>query len=493
MRSSSGLELLSVEEMYRADRAAMDGGVPGPALMAAAGWAVARAVRRRFRPRPVAVLCGPGNNGGDGFVVARELSRAGWPVRLALFGSVETLTGDARWAASRWSGPVLPMSESVLDGCGLVVDALFGAGLGRPLAGAAAVVVEALSRRDLPCIAIDVPSGVHGDTGEILEGLAVRAQVTVTFFRRKPGHLLLPGRDRCGEVVVADIGIPKTVLDEIAPRTFANAPGPWTLPTPWAEGHKYSRGHAVVVGGGSMTGAARLAAEAARRIGAGLVTLAVPPEAVAICSIQPGNIVHPTPDAEALNTLLADRRKNAVLVGPGCGLGEATRQRVKMALGSGRGCVLDADALTSFRDDPETLLNSIVGPCVLTPHDGEFQAVFGDIDGSRLERAREAARRSGAVVLLKGSDTVIAAPDGMAAINGNAPPDLATAGSGDVLAGLVIGLMAQGMAPFSAACAAAWLHGEVGRHVGPGLIAEDLAPALGPVLAKVRTREGWQG
>lgn len=479
------LALLSVREMYDADRAAMAGGVPGPVLMAAAGWRIAREIRRRWRPRRVAVACGPGNNGGDGFVVARLLARAGWPVRVGLAGPVSALNGDAAWAASRWSGAVEPLSPSLLDRCELVVDAMFGAGLARPLDGAPREVAEAINSRGLDCVAVDVPSGVHGDTGEVL-GAAAKACLTVTFFRRKPAHLLLPGRDLCGEVVVADIGIPSSVLDAIGPRTFANGPGLWRLPVPAVADHKYRRGHALLVGG-AMTGAVRLAARGARRVGAGLVSVAVPAEVAPIfAGDAPGVIVLTAPDTLALCEVFCDERKNSLLVGPGNGVGVVTRENVLAALATGRATVLDADALTSFTADPGTLFAAIQGPCVLTPHDGEFAALFEGMRGSRLERAREAARVSKAVVLLKGPDTIIAAPDGRAAINGNAPPDLATAGAGDVLAGMIVGLLAQGMEPFASACAAAWLHGEAARRCGRGLIAEDLAEQLPALLDRLR-------
>ena len=465
-------ELLTVEEMYRADRLAEAAGVPSLCLMEAAGWAVARQVERSLPRCRVAVLCGPGNNGGDGFVAARLLVRRGWAVRLALLGPLDGLKGDARTMAQRWRGRVEPLSPSVLDGCGGVVDALFGAGLARPLTGEALAVVREIGRRGLPVVAVDVPSGVHGDSGAVL-GEAPRAVATVTFFRKKPGHCLLPGRLLCGEVVVADIGIPEAVLADISPSLRENSPALWRIPAPGPLDHKYSRGHALVVGGETMTGAARLAARAARRVGAGLVTIAAPEAALPIYRAgDPGVIAAPLDPFEAL---LADPRRNAVLLGPGAGVGEATRQRVAAAVGSGRACVLDADALHG----PLPPLSDRV---VLTPHDGEFRRLFGDLPGSRLERAREGARRSGAVVLLKGGDTVVAHPSGRAVLCTNAPPDLATAGSGDVLAGLVVGLLAQGLDAFTAACAAAWLHGETARLCGRGLIAEDLAERLPDVL-----------
>ena len=475
--------VLTTSEMAAADRAAMAAGVPGPALMEAAGWQVARAIRRRLTPRPVAVLCGPGNNGGDGFVVARLLQRWGWPVRLALLGDTGRLKGDAAVMAARWRGPVRSFGPDILDGTPLVVDALFGAGLQRPLEGAARAMVEEINRRRLAAVAVDLPSGLDGDTGQVL-GAAVEACFTVTFFRPKPGHLLMPGRLLCGELVVGDIGIPEEVLGPIAPRTLVNDPSLWSsrLPRPQPLGNKYDRGHLLVAGGGRMTGAARLAALAGRRAGAGLVTIVAPAEALAVYrGDSPGTIVE---SMEAWDELLADRRRNAVVAGPGLGVGEETRRLVLSALAAGKACVIDADALTSFAGDPAALWQAGGSP-VLTPHDGEFVRLFSHA-GDRLTRARLAAASSGAVVVLKGADCVVAAPDGRAAIAANGPPSLATAGSGDVLAGIIGGLLAQGMAPFDAAAAAVWLQGASAAVKGAGLIAEDLIDFLPVVLAELR-------
>lgn len=477
--------VLTVGQMYAADRAATPSGL---ALMEAAGLAVALEARRRLPRGRIAVLCGPGNNGGDGYVAARYLKRAGWAVRVAVLGAPK---GDAGVNAARWPGPVEALSPAVLDGCSGVVDALFGAGLARPLDGVAAQVIEAINARRLPCLAVDVPSGVNGDTGTV-EGCAPLCTATITFFRPKPGHLLQPGRARMGHLVVADIGIADSVLGAIGPRCFLNGPALWRLPVPGPGDHKYTRGHAVVVGGVHMTGAGRLAARAARRGGAGLVTVAAAESALALyAGDAPGVLTWPLDTGADLAALLADERRNALLLGPGGGRGEALRGRVLAALATGRACVLDADALTSFADCADALFKAITGPTVLTPHDGEFNRLFGALPGIRLERARAAAVRSGAVVLLKGPDTVIAAPDGTAAITANAPSDLATAGSGDVLAGLILGLLAQGMDAFSAAAAGAWLHAEAGRAVGPGLIAEDLPEALPEVVSRLRRSAGW--
>ncbi len=493
--------VLSVAEMYRADKAAAELGVPGVALMENAGRAVAETIRARHQPCPVVVLCGPGNNGGDGFVAARHLAAAGWSVRLALLGARDRLSGDAAHHAGLWDGAVEALDESavpgLLGGAELVIDALFGAGLSRPLEGAARAAVEAVNADGLPVAAVDVPSGVSGDSGALVGEVAVQAALTVTFSRKKPGHLLLPGRSLCGEVVVADIGIPETVLTGIAPRTFENGPALWSLRYPWRrpDSHKYHFGHALILGGAVMTGAGRLAARAALRVGAGLVTVACTRETLPIYALSaPSAITAPVETEADYQALLADRRKNAVLLGPGNGVGAQTRGRAlaalgagqAAALGAGKAVVLDADALTSFEARPSDLFEAIEGPCVLTPHEGEFGRLFAGLAGDKLARARAAAALSGAVVLLKGADSVIAAPDGRAAINANAPPELATAGTGDVLAGLIVGLLAQGMTSFDAACAAAWLHGETGAALGPGLIAEDLPEALPGVLRRLR-------
>ena len=477
--------LLSVRQTAEADALAIASGVPAFALMENAGAAVARAISERWPLRPVIVLCGPGNNGGDGFVTARRLAEAGWPVRVALLHARERLTGAALAHAELWRGPVEPLAPAALDGAALVVDAIFGAGLNRALAGAAADTLAAAAGNGAPVVAIDVPSGVTGDTGEA-QG-AAPATLTVTFFRKKPGHVLLPGRLLCGEIVVADIGISPGVLDDIKPDTFENDPALWLahLPRPKHGGNKYTRGHALIYGGYPMTGAARLAARAAARAGAGLTTIAVPQIALPIYAAALTSImVTPLARPQDFELLLSDKRFSALLIGPGAGLGEATRALACAMLKTGRPTLLDADAITAFQDDPLALDRAIAGPCVLTPHEGEFARLFDPV-GDKLARARAAANRCGAVIILKGSDTVIAAPDGRAIINTNAPPTLATAGSGDVLAGLTLGLLAQGMEPFLAAAAAVWLHGASAASFGPGLLAEDLPDLLPGVLRKL--------
>jgi NAD(P)H-hydrate epimerase len=477
--------LLTAVQMAQADRLTVDSGISDTALMENAGRPVALAIMQRWTPRPVLVLCGPGSNGGDGFVAARRLAEADWPVRVALLVPREQLRGAAAHHAALWRGPVEALTPAALAGAELIVDAIFGAGLSRELAGAAAQTLATAAAEKMTIIAVDVPSGLMGDTGANVG--AVQCVLTVTCFRKKPGHLLQPGRSLCGELVVADIGTPASVFEEVKPNTFENDPALWAdaLPLLQPDGNKYTRGHALLWGGWPTTGAARMAARAAARMGAGLTTIAVPEAALPVYAAALTSImVSPITRPEDLEHLLADSRYTGLLIGPGAGIGPETRSRVLAMLATGRATLLDADALTAFENDPPALDRAIIGPCVLTPHDGEFRRLF-DPSGDKLTRTRAAARRCGAVVVLKGSDTVIAAPDGRAIINANAPPTLATAGAGDVLGGMVLGLLAQGMAPFLAAAAAVWLHGAAAAEFGHGLIAEDLPDLLPGVLRRL--------
>ena len=478
-------ELLSVADMARADAGA---GVPTLTLMENAGRAVADAITERFPQCPVMVLCGPGNNGGDGFVVARLLKERGWNVRLMLTGKRNDLKGDARIMADRW-GICEQFDPDALPGSEFVVDALFGAGLSRPLDGAMAKLVRELNASNLPVVSVDVPSGIAGDSGKAMGDIAIDADLTVTFFRKKPGHVLMPGRKSCGEIIVADIGIPEETITEIQPTLFENDPALWRAqyPSPQTGAHKYARGHCVVVSGPAhATGAARLAARGALRIGAGLVSVASPPDAVSVNAMELTAImIKPFTGAGGLADLLKDERLNAVVIGPGLGIGRATKELVAAVLATKASVVLDADALTSFADEPQALFALLREPCVLTPHDGEFEKLFPGLlkkSASKIEAARAACAIAKCTILLKGPDTVIANIAGRAVVNTNAPPTLATAGAGDVLAGMIGGLMAQGMKSCKASAAAAWLHGEAARHFGYGLIAEDIPEALPGVL-----------
>lgn len=476
-------EILSVAEMGAADRAAVERGTPTPVLMERAGEAVAQAVRARYAHRPVVIWCGPGDNGGDGYVAARHLRRRGWQV--VVEAAHPPSTDACRWAASRWKGEVRPLSTE-LSANALYIDALFGAGLSRPLEGEVAVLARLVQEQKLTVVAVDTPSGLHGDTGRPLGEAALRADLTVTFHRRKRAHVLVEGRKACGEIVVADIGLWAADGADL----FENDATLWGQRFPWPalDAHKHTRGRLKVVSGEAWnTGAARLSARGALRIGAGAVTVLSPPNALAI---NAGHLeaVMLSPFESDVDLEAAGEQADAVIIGPAAGVGEATARNLAALARTGAALVVDADALTSFRGDPEALFSCLDRDDVLTPHPGEFERIFPGLlakSPERIAATREAARRAGAVVLLKGPDTVVAAPDGRAAVSLNGTPWLATAGSGDVLAGFIGGLIAQGMESFEAACAGAWIHAECGARHGPGLIAEDL-PALAPaVLAEL--------
>jgi len=478
-------EILTTDQMYEADRRTIDGGIAGDVLMENAGRAVYEEIVRHWSPRSVSVLCGPGNNGGDGFVIARLLREAGWSVRLGLMGDVAALKGDAAHHAACWEGASERLSPALVVGADLVVDCIFGAGLARDITDDIAVLVTTINSSTASVVSVDVPSGVDGNTG-MIRGCAIKADLTVTFCRAKPGHYLLPGRLMCGELAIRDIGISDQIISEIRPNCWRNDPVLWRAGIHWPglDGHKYHRGHLLALGGAAMTGATRLVERAARRSGVGLLTVVSDPAVLTVYGADsPGVMTAPIGQIE---TLLSDCRHNAFVIGPGYGVGDDTRSLVLKLLHQCRSTVLDADALTSFADDPSTLCFAVQGPTVLTPHEGEFGRLFPDIEGDKLTRARAAAKRSGATVLIKGADTVIAAPDGRAAISAIEAPWLATAGSGDVLAGIICGLMAQGMEMFDAACMGVWLHGRCGADIGPGLIAEDIPDHLPVIL-----RELW--
>ena len=479
-------EVLTVDEMGMADRLAVAASVLSQTLMENAGRSAAEEIRKRWRPATTAILCGPGNNGGDGYVVARHLKARGWKVWVEALGDPAELKGDAAEMFRRWDGETRAITRA--RPAELVVDALFGAGLDRPLDHNTAAIAKALNESGLPVIAIDVPSGLHGDFGKPLGDICVRATATVTFFRKKPAHLLCLGRALCGETIVTDIGISNAVLETIRPQTFENTPLAWMGVFPWPkiDDHKYRRGHALVVSGPAhATGAARLAARGALRVGAGLVSVASPPDAVAVnAGHLTAIMVKPFADATGLSDLLNDARIKAVVIGPGLGTWTSANALLDVVLAKAAPAILDADALTCLARGSRKN-RPLHGDCVLTPHEGEFERLFPGVlqrSPSRLVAAREAARTASCVVVLKGPDTIIASPDGRAAINANAPPWLATAGSGDVLAGFIGGLMAQSMASFEAACAGVWLHGESARLLGLGLIAEDLPEALPQAL-----------
>jgi hydroxyethylthiazole kinase-like uncharacterized protein yjeF len=492
------LELLTAEEMNRAEKLAAEAGTSTLTMMENAGRAVAEEVVRRFpRGSRVSVLCGPGNNGGDAFVCARYLRERGYHVRLGLLGRRDDLPRDSKEMARRWDEAIEPLSLQLLEGAQFIVDGLYGTGLRDDVSGVPAQIIEEVTARGLPVVAIDVPSGIDATHGKV-RGVAFKAAATVTFFRRKTGHVLLPGRLYCGDVRAADIGIPAAVLEDIAPGAFANDPEFWLrfFPKLKIDGHKYDRGHAVVVSGPmERTGAGRLAATAALRSGAGLVTIASSKPAFYINASQlTAVMVDPYDGPSGLSDLLSDTRITSALIGPGAGTEPEVKDLVTSVLQSQATAVLDAEGITAFGETPAELFDQIKARLpaltIMTPHEGEFKRVFPELsdEPSKLDRARRAAEISGGVIVLKGPDTVVAHPGGLGVISENAPAWLATAGSGDVLAGLVTGLAAQGMAAFDAAAAAVWIHGELAQAFGPGMIAEDLPGLLPGVLQRLDKR-----
>ncbi|MBL0372897.1 NAD(P)H-hydrate dehydratase [Rhizobium sp. KVB221] len=475
--------LIEPEAVAKIDADCIRSGIPGYALMTAAGHAVAAAALRHYpEAERFVVLAGPGNNGGDGYVAARLLAESGADIRVFRLSMKPPMTEDASRAHAECPVEGLPLSMYCPRLGDVVIDALFGAGLARDLSPEVSDLISELERNRIPVLSVDIPSGICGRSGHI-RGAAFRAERTVTFVALKPGQVLLPGREHCGEVEIAEIGVPRRLIEQYRSPTRINSPDIWldyaSAKTP--SGHKYSHGSlGVFSGGATQTGACRLAAEAGLRAGAGLVTIAGPSEALAANAAHLTAVMLRQVDGRAeLDEWLQDRRLGAFVLGPGFGVGEKARDFV-LALRD-RNLVLDADGITSFRDDPERLFEAFstgAPHLILTPHDGEFGRLFPDVAASKeiskVERAQAAARRANAIIILKGADTVIAGPDGRCAINSNAPPWLATAGSGDVLAGICGSLMAQGFAAFETACAAVWYHGEAGNRAGKGLTAESL-------------------
>lgn len=488
-------DILTTADCGACDAHAVAHGVPGITLMNAAGAAVAHAVMQRWACRPVLVFCGPGNNGGDGFIAAQALSAAGWPVRVCLLADTARLVGDAAWARDQWTGRVESWDPALLEQAGLVIDGVFGAGLTRPLDGDAAEIVAALDGFDGPVVAIDIPSGWRGDHESAPE-LAVTADLTVTFNNLKPVHVLEPGASACGEVEMADIGIPVSWRNEISCLAQLNRPDLWwpAYPHRAADTHKHREGRLVVFSGGARsTGAARLAARAGLRIGAGLVTLASPPAALQInAAMSTAVMLARWETASDASTVLEKCRASACVIGPALGVDDKGAEAVASVLDSAVPTVFDADALTVMSQAHAACLGRLDARHVLTPHAGEFERLFPgwlERGPNKIEVVRAAAREVGCTILLKGADSVIAAPDGACVVNRHASPVLATAGSGDVLAGLIAGLMAQGVDAFRATCAACWLHGDVALNAGAGLIAEDLADALPARLTALQTRQ----
>jgi len=472
-----GRPILTPQEMRAAEDQLFSGGVDSFDLMKRAGNAVAEFVHANWPEGRIQVLCGPGGNGGDGFIAAAALAKLWRDVDVFCLVPVGKLSGDAARAAAEWGGEVRPLEAALDAPHDIVLDAIFGGGLSRPLEG----VTERLATRGGRVVSVDVPSGIHGESARPL-GACFSAQGTITFAALRPAHVLLPGAAYSGGVFVADIGVP------VQTKLLENSPLLWgsRLPQPGQGSHKHARGHLAVVSGNiASTGAARLAGRAGLRAGAGLVTMLSPPDAVAVnASHLTAIMLREIADAGDLRQAI--ETVSTVILGPAAGINATTRENVESLLSSNAKAVLDADALTVFSDDRDAFYQQLRPDDLITPHIGEFKRLFGDLldtEPNKVEATRKAAQLAGCVVLLKGPDTVVARPDGTAIVNTHATRWLATAGSGDVLAGIAGGLIAQGVDTFTAAAMASWLHGEAGRRVGAGLIAEDLESELPDILS----------
>lgn len=476
-------EILTAAEMKNAEAVAMSQGLTGLQLMTNAGTAAAQHIIKTFKQCPVLVLCGPGNNGGDGFVIAQQLKKEGWAVRVACAVKRTALKNDAAAAAKTWDGDVEGLNSNLsVHQTGLIVDAIFGTGFDRALDPELLILFDKIRARKIPVVSIDIPTGINATTGAVDPG-TLKAALTITFCRKKIAHVLLPAKNYCGNIAVTDIGIANDMITNT--NCTENSPELWqkSLPVLNAESHKYKRGHAVVYGGEKRTGAACLAAAATQKIGAGLVTITAPEKAWGVYSSYRASImVDECNTVDEFKAILRDVRRNIVLIGPGAGADDQLKHCVEAALTMNKSGVLDADVFSAYQGHAKELFTKLSPKFVLTPHEGEFEKLFGVLEGSKVERALAAAKMANAIVVLKGADTVIAAPDGHSVINTNAPPTLATAGSGDVLGGIIAGLIAQGMPPFQAACAATWLHGESARIYGIGLTAEDIISSLPTAL-----------
>ncbi len=490
-------QLLTPCEMSKADALTIKGGTAGIDLMERAGAHVADHAGRLWlglesdaeqilsKGADILILCGPGNNGGDGFIAARLLSRRNIPVRVALAGKPSALKGDAAIAYERWSGDLIPFDPVIIDGSAVIIDAIFGAGLSRNVTGIVAEILAAANQSNALRLAVDLPSGVNGNNGQVM-GICFEAAETVTFCRAKPGHYLRPGKHKCGHLHVEDIGINLDKLADIQSSIFVCCPQMWdetALPLWQEEAHKYDRGHAVVIGGQKPTlGASRLTAMAALRAGAGLVSLMASSDTYAVQASSLSDILvqDVISNSALVGMVEAEPRYRAIAIGPGLGRGGEQAETILSLLKLGRPSVLDADALYAFYGARHSMVAAIKAETVITPHEGEFCGLFSDIDykADRIGAAREAAKSLGAVVVLKGPDTIIASVDGRAAIASSAPHWLNVAGTGDILSGLILAGLTMGMPAFEAAARGGWLHGQAASYYSPGMIASDLLDAI---------------
>lgn len=483
--------IITTATMRAAEQVALDSGISMRQLMENAGRAVAEEVIRHYAPRLTLIVCGPGNNGGDGFVVAKYLREEGWPVRvMSVVRSLDEYKGAAAEAAQEYPGEIDGLSPYGLENVELVVDALFGTGLSQPINGEIKALIDILNDIDAPKISVDMPSGIASDSGKVL-GAAVEADLTVTFGRARTGHFLVPGCLNSGKVVVADIGIPEKLF--LGDRIMANRPSRWMhhLQEPLASDNKFARGACLILGSGQMTGAVKLATHASRRAGAGLSIVACPTVSYPIyATTAMGEVVLPVDTHTQLKDIFEKRQVKSVLIGPGSPPDENTQGSVLRLLEDKIPLVIDGGAISAFEGNSRRLLDALHDQVIITPHEGEFSRLFPEFEDGplgKISRVRKASEIAGCTIVMKGYDTVIADQEGSCVVNNNAPATLATAGAGDVLAGIIVGLRAHVPSAYIAAQIGVWIHGEAAQPLGEGLIAEDLISAIPRVWELLRS------
>ncbi len=475
-------EILTAEQICKASALTIEAGTTAKELMHSFGHEVTDLIRSLYKRQPVLILAGPGKNGSDGLVIANHILEQRWPVRVCFIGNVDELSTEAKAAYEKYPWEILSLSELGQIEEDLIIDSLFGSGLNREIASPLSDLIHDLNQSSKQIISLDIPSGIGSESGQIL-GMAFKATHTISFLRPKFGHLLFPGKAHCGQLHLINSGILEATVSALRVKYWQNEPFYWRslFPRPKTSDHKYSRGHALIFGGDRMTGAARLTARAARRTGAGLVTIASHDQVRSVYQYDTGVIVD---SWENWDKLLNDPRIGTVAIGPGAETTMLKSYVISLCKYKKR-MVLDADVLTAFSNERDFLFQNIQSNSVLTPHEGEFRKLFPELIDApigRVQQALEAAKQSRSIVVFKGNQTVIAAPDGRAFFNNGAPPTLATAGTGDVLTGIITGLLAQGVPAFEASAMAVWIHGEAAKQFGAGLIAEDLPDLLPSVF-----------
>jgi len=483
--------ILSCKNHRDLDKKTIKKFISGYTLMENAGKVIFKIIKKKFKKqKKIKILCGPGNNGGDGFVVAKLLKEDGYlNINLFCLVTKKKLKGDAKLAAKKFGDNFKSFSNFKISSNDVVIDGIFGSGLKKNISGNLKKIIEKINLKKPYCISIDVPSGINGDTGQV-QGVAVKSNDTITFTRKKIGHLLSPGKEYCGNIIVTDIGVNLEKL-LFKPHIFENHPDNWKNKFPWPnqKSHKYTRGFTLIICGEKMTGASRLAARGVARIGCGLLCLGVPKKSFDIYSIEnPIALIETVDDENDLNNLLKDKRINTILIGPGLGINKKKLKLIlKIIKEKKRIVVLDADAL---KNNFKKILSENKTKIVITPHDGEFTQVLKSLNikkkKNKLIAATEFVKKTKINLILKGNTTIICSQDGRISINTNTSPFLATGGSGDVLAGMITGLISQKMDIFNACCAAVWIHGEIARMKGPGLIAEDIPEMIPKVLKKLK-------